>query len=62
LHTRALTACHRSPSPDPHTKQSKFKPLKFSCKHRALLLTDLLQCMAAAGAMGRCLVAARVLG
>jgi hypothetical protein len=42
--------------------QSKFKALKFSCKHRQLLLTDLYQCMAAASAMGRCLLAAKVLG
>jgi hypothetical protein len=42
--------------------QGKFKPLKFTCKHRQLLLTDLFQCMAAASAMGRCLVAAKVLG
>ncbi|KAF8069423.1 GRV2 [Scenedesmus sp. PABB004] len=43
-------------------KKSKFKPLKFTCRHRQLLLTDLFQCMAAASAMGRCAVAARVLG
>ncbi|WIA10346.1 hypothetical protein OEZ85_010538 [Tetradesmus obliquus] len=43
-------------------KKGKFKPLKFTCKHRQLLLTDLFQCMAAASAMGRCLVAAKVLG
>lgn len=43
-------------------EQSKFKALKFSCKHRQLLLTDLFQCMAAANALGRCLLAAKVLG
>eukprot|EP00882_Tetradesmus_deserticola_P004677 GHRQ01004930.1.p1 GENE.GHRQ01004930.1~~GHRQ01004930.1.p1 ORF type:complete len:129 (+),score=45.47 GHRQ01004930.1:377-763(+) len=43
-------------------KRGKFKPLKFTCKHRQLLLTDLYQCMAAAAALGRCLVAAKVLG
>lgn len=42
--------------------QGKFKPLKFSCKHRQLLLTDLYQCMAAAGGLGRCILAAKVLG
>jgi len=42
--------------------QGKFKPLKFTCKHRQLLLTDLFQCMAAAAAVSRCLVAAKILG
>lgn len=42
--------------------QGKFKPLKFTCKHRQLLLTDLFQCMAAAAAVSRCIVAAKVLG
>eukprot|EP00878_Enallax_costatus_P017100 GHUV01017955.1.p1 GENE.GHUV01017955.1~~GHUV01017955.1.p1 ORF type:complete len:255 (+),score=79.87 GHUV01017955.1:378-1142(+) len=43
-------------------KKGKFKPLKFTSKHRQLLLTDLFQCMAAASAMARCLVASKVLG
>jgi hypothetical protein len=42
--------------------QGKFKALKFTCKHRQLLLTDLFQCMAAASAVGRCMMAAKVLG
>jgi hypothetical protein len=47
---------------DTAVPQGKFKPLKFSCKHRQLLMTDLYQCMAAANALGRCLLAAKVLG
>lgn len=42
--------------------QGKFKPLKFTCRHRQLLLTDLFQCMAAASAVGRCAMAAKMLG
>ena len=42
--------------------QSKFKPIKFTCKHRTMLLTDLFQCMWAAAAIGRCSVAMKVLG
>ncbi len=43
-------------------QQSKYKPIKFTCRHRTLLLTDLYQCMAAAAALGRCSIAAKILG
>lgn len=56
------TECLTCPACVPSTPQGKFKPLKFSCKHRQLLLTDLYQCMAAANALGRCLLATKVLG
>lgn len=42
--------------------QSKYKPIKFTCKQRDPLLTDLLQCMAAAYAVGKCAIATKVLG
>lgn len=42
--------------------QSKFKPLKFSCQQRTALLTDLLQCVEAATAIGRCSIAPKMLG
>jgi len=42
--------------------RSKFKPIHLACAQRAQLLTDLFQAMAAAGARGRCSLAARVLG
>lgn len=63
LHCTAASMALRGRSTGivPHP-QGKFKPLKFTCKHRQLLLTDLLQCMAAASAMARCLVASKVLG
>lgn len=72
MHTQQLTHAHRAVALGSDLTacacvralraQSKFKALKFSCKHRQLLLTDLYQCMAAASAMGRCLLAAKVLG
>lgn len=43
-------------------EKSKYKPLKFTCVHRTSLLTDLFQCMAAATAVGKCLIATKILG
>jgi hypothetical protein len=57
-----LANCCRCAAVSVAVPQGKFKPLKFTCKHRQLLLTDLFQCMAAASAVGRCMVAAKVLG
>jgi hypothetical protein len=64
---RRLTApALHSPLPThPNTRpppQGKYKPLKLSCVHRAMLLTDLYQAMAAASAAARCSVALRILG
>lgn len=42
--------------------KGKYKPLKLSCVHRAMLLTDLYQSMAAAAAASRCAVALRIMG
>lgn len=42
--------------------KGKYKPLKLSCAHRAMLLTDLYQAMAAAAGVARCAVALRIMG
>lgn len=52
---------HRA-APTPLPPQGKYKPLKLSCVHRAMLLTDLYQAMAAAAALAKCSVALRILG
>lgn len=46
----------------PRPSQSKFKPIKFTCKQRDALLTDLLQCAASAYALGNCAIAPKLLG
>eukprot|EP00798_Chlamydomonas_sp_ICE-L_P011458 gene11458-34168_t len=43
-------------------KKSKFKAVKFSCRQRTQLLTDLYQCLAAGLAAGKCAIAAKLLG
>jgi hypothetical protein len=55
-----LTAC-RNPQTT-RAPQGKYKPLKLSCVHRAMLLTDLYQAMAAAAGLAKCSVALRILG
>ena len=42
--------------------QSKFKPVKFTCRQRTQLLTDLFQSVAAALAVGKCPMGSRILG
>lgn len=43
-------------------KSRSYKPLKFACKQRTQLLTDLFQCIAAASALGRSSLAYKILG
>jgi DnaJ family protein C protein 13 len=43
-------------------KKSKYKPIKFSCKHRTQLLTVLYQCIEAGYALGKCVIATKILG
>ena len=42
--------------------QSKFKPVKFTCKQRTSLLTMLFQAMASAAMHGQCPIATKILG
>lgn len=55
-----------APASPPHhaggRPQSAYKPLKFRCAQRTLLLVDLYQCVEAAAALGRCAIAAKLLG
>lgn len=56
LHTHARPTCLCV------CAQSKCKPIKFTCRHRAALLTDLYQAIAAAHAAGRASAAVRLMG
>ena len=57
-----MRRCSPCSAPWPCPLQSKYKPLKFSCPQRTMLLADLYQCVQAAAALGRCPLAPKLLG
>ena len=62
-HIATLVVLIPRPAHDPlFPVQSKFKPVKFTCKQRSSLLSMLYQAMAFAAMHGQCPVATKILG